>query len=120
MRPENIHVILDCYVNLPGLTVWRGFSQRSFIGPFVFDATVTGPIYFNLLHQSDMPSNREGYEGEQFYFHQEWQYPHYQLDNIYFFVGILPNKWIERRGFVEHRPHSPDQAQLDIFTYGDT
>ena len=37
----------------------------------LFDATVTGPVYWNLLLRSVMPSIREDCEGEEFCFQQD-------------------------------------------------
>ena len=63
---ENPHVTADHHVNLPGITVWCGLSSKGLLGPFFFDATVTGPIYLNLLQQSVIPSITEDFEDEEF------------------------------------------------------
>ena len=48
---ENPYVMVDHHVNLSGITVWYGLSSRGLIGPFFFDATVTGPVYLNFEKQ---------------------------------------------------------------------
>ena len=116
--PENPHVMVDHHVNLPGITVWCGLSSRGLIGPFFFDATMTGPVYLNLLQQSVMPSIREDFEQEEFYFQQDGAPPHYHRDVRFFLDRILPNRWIGRRGFVEYPPRSPDLTPLDFFLWG--
>ncbi|GFT11948.1 uncharacterized protein NPIL_602731 [Nephila pilipes] len=116
--PENPHVMVDHHVNLPGITVWCGLSSRELIRPFFFDATVTGPVYLNLLQQSVIPSIREDFEQENFYFQQDGAPPHYHRDVRSFLDGILPNRWIGRRGNVEYSPPSPDLTPLDFFLWG--
>ncbi|GFT11903.1 uncharacterized protein NPIL_425361 [Nephila pilipes] len=116
--PENPHVMVDPHVNLPGITVWCGLSSRGLIGPFFFDATVTGTIYLNLLQQSIIPSIREDFKQEEFFFQQDGALPHYHRDVRSFLDGILPNRWIGRRGIVEYPPRSPDLTPLDFFLWG--
>ncbi|XP_016075224.1 PREDICTED: uncharacterized protein LOC107542427 [Miniopterus natalensis] len=117
-RSDNPHAMMEHHVNLPGVTVWCGLSSRGLIGPFFVDGTVTGPIYLNLLRQSVMPSIREVFEDEEFYFQQDGAPPHYHHDVRSYLDDILPNRWIGRRGFVEYPPHSPDLTPLDFFLWG--
>ncbi|GFT66548.1 DUF4817 domain-containing protein [Nephila pilipes] len=110
--------MVDHHVNLPGITVGCGLSSRGLIGPFFFDATVTGPVYLNLLQQSVIPSIREDFEQEEFYFQQDGAPPHYHRDVRSFLDGILPNRWIGLLGFVEYPPRSPDLTPPDFFSWG--
>ena len=66
--PKNSYVMVDRHVNLPEITVWCGLSSRGLIELFFFDATMTGPVYLNFLHQSAIPSIRENFEPDEFYF----------------------------------------------------
>ncbi|CAM1299642.1 Uncharacterised protein r2_g956 [Pycnogonum litorale] len=116
--PENPHVTVERHVNLPGIAVWCGLSSKGLIGPFFFDATVTGPIYLNLLQQSVMPCIRNDFKDEDVYFQQDGAPPHYHRDVRSFLDGVLPNRWIGRRGFVEYPPRSPDLTPLDFFLWG--
>jgi transposase len=116
--PVNPHVTVEHHVNLPGITVWCGLSSRGLIGPFFFDATVTGPIYLNLLQQFVIPSIRIDFEDEEFFFQQDGAPPHYHRDVRSFLDELLPNRWIGRRGFVEYPPRSPDLTPLDFFLWG--
>ncbi|GFQ65292.1 DUF4817 domain-containing protein [Trichonephila clavata] len=110
--------MVDHYVILPGITVWCGLPSKGLIGPFFFDATVTDPVYLNLLQQYVIPSIREDFEPEEFYFLQDGAPQHYHRDVRSFLDGILPNRWIGRRGFVEYPPRSPDLTPLDFFLWG--
>ncbi|KAF8778336.1 hypothetical protein HNY73_015067 [Argiope bruennichi] len=100
------------------LNVWCGLSSRGLIGAFFFDATVTGPVYLNLLQQSVIPSIREVFEQDEFYFQQDGASSQYHRDVRSFLDGILPYRWIGRRGFVEYPPRSPDLTPLDFFLWG--
>ena len=73
------------------------------------------PIYLNFLQQSVMPSIREDFEDEEFYFQQDGAPPHYHSDVRSLLDKFLPNTWIGRRGFVEYPPRSPDLTLLDFF-----
>ncbi|PSN39835.1 hypothetical protein C0J52_19063, partial [Blattella germanica] len=46
--PENPHVRVDKAVNLPGVHMWCGLSSRGLVGPFFFDATITGEVYLEM------------------------------------------------------------------------
>lgn len=56
--PENPHVMAEHYVNLWGVTVWWSSSSIELSRPLDFEATVTGPVYWNLLQQSVKPNIR--------------------------------------------------------------
>ena len=114
----NPHVTVYRHVNLPGITVWCGLSSRGLIGPFFFDATVTGLSYLNLLQQSVMPSIKEEFEDEEFYFQQNRTPPHYNHDIRSFLDEALPNRWIVLRGFGEYLPRSPNLTPLVFFSWG--
>ncbi|PSN58333.1 hypothetical protein C0J52_11556 [Blattella germanica] len=53
--PENPHIRVDKAVSLPGIHVWRGVSTSGLVGPFLFDATVTGEVYHEMLSTSILP-----------------------------------------------------------------
>ena len=101
--------------------MWCGLSSSGLIGPFFVDATVTGPVYINLLRWSVMSSIREDFEDkeDESYIHQDGAPPFYHRDVRSFHDYILPNRWIGWRGFIEYTPRSPDLTPLDFF-YGDT
>uniref|UniRef100_A0A673C512 Uncharacterized protein n=1 Tax=Sphaeramia orbicularis TaxID=375764 RepID=A0A673C512_9TELE len=102
------------------LPVWCGLSSRGLIGLLFFDATVTSPIYLNLLQRSVMPSIREDFEDEEFYFQQDRTPPHYHRDVRSFLDEILSNRWIGRRSFCSYSwpPRSPDLSVYDFFLWG--
>lgn len=109
--PEKPLIVVEHSVNSPGVTVWCGLSSRGLIGPFFFDATVTGPMYLNLLRPSVMPRIRKVFEDEEFYFQQDGAPPHYHFAITFYLDEILPNRWVGQRG-------SPDFTPLDFFLRG--
>lgn len=90
---------VELYVNLTGITVWCGLSSRGLIEPFFIDGTATGPIYLNMLQKSVMPSIREDFKDEEFYFQQDWAPQHHYHDFRPFLNKILSKRWIGRKGF---------------------
>ena len=66
--PENPHVLM---VNLPGVHVWCGLSSRGLVGPFFFDATITGEVYLEMLRTSILPGVRALYGADEEVFYQQ-------------------------------------------------
>lgn len=112
---ENPHVMVEHHVNLAGVTVWCSLSARGLIEAFFFDATVTGLVYLNLLQQPVMPSVREDFEDEEFYFQQDGAPSHYHHYVRPYLDEILPNRWIGQRCFIQYHQRSPDLTPLDLF-----
>lgn len=75
--PDNPHVMIDYFVNLPGITVWCGLSSTGLLRRFVFGATMTFPVYLNLLQQYVMLSIRKTFGENEFYFQQDGAPVHY-------------------------------------------
>jgi hypothetical protein len=115
---ENPHIHVDKAVNLPGLNVWCGLSSRGLIGPFFFEATVTGLVYLDMLHTSILPAIRALYGNERFYLQHDGAPPHYHRDVRAYLDEILPGQWIGRRGAVEFPPRSPDLTPLNFHLWG--
>nr|CDS30340.1 transposable element tc3 transposase [Hymenolepis microstoma] len=85
-------------------SVWSSLSSKGFIGPFLFDGTVTGPIYLNILRQSVMPRTRDVFENGELYLLQDGAPPLYHRNVRSFLDEVLPNKWIGRRGLLNILP----------------
>ena len=66
-----------------------------------------------------MPSIREDFEEDEFYFQRDGAPPYYHRDVGSFLDEILPSRWIGWRGLIEYPRRSPDLTPLDFF-YGDT
>ncbi|PSN52652.1 hypothetical protein C0J52_08821 [Blattella germanica] len=115
---ENPNVHVDKAVNLPGVNAWCGFSYRGLIGPFFFDGTVTGEVYFQKLQTSILPAIRDLYGDGRFYFQQDGAPAHYHNRVREYLDENLPGRWIGRRGAVEYPPRSPDLTPLDFYLWG--
>ena len=46
---ENPNNVEENIVNLPGVAVWCGLPSRGLIGPYIFEETVTGQTYLQML-----------------------------------------------------------------------
>ena len=114
----NPHIHLEKHVNLPGLTVWCGLSSRGLIGPFIFESTVTGALYLDMLQTSTLSAIRELYGDESFYLQQDGALPHYHRDVRMYLDETVPGRWIGRRSAVEFPPRSPDLTPLDFYLWG--
>jgi hypothetical protein len=68
LAPENPIIHMDKAVNLPGPTVWCGLSYRGLTGLFLYEKTVTGPTYLNMLWTSILPAIHPLYANEPFSF----------------------------------------------------
>jgi len=51
---DNPHVVLEKEVNIPGV-VWAAMSSNGIIGPFLFDSSVTGQLYLDMLQTFFFP-----------------------------------------------------------------
>ena len=64
-----------------------------------------------------MPSIREDFEDEEFYLQYDGTPQHYHSDGWSFLDGILANRLIGQRGFIEYLPLSPEPTPL-CFLWG--
>ena len=111
---DNPHVILEKEVNVPRITVWAAKSSNGIIGPFVFDASVTGERYLNMLQTYFFPKIQQQ---EDIYFQEDGTPAHY-AQCVHEWLDINFNdKWIGRRGPFEWPAPSPDLSPMDFF-YG--
>jgi hypothetical protein len=116
---RNLHVTEQRHVNLPGITVWCGLTSEGILGPFLFDDTLTGATYLNLLQEAIMPDLRAQFGNDvQIYLQQDGAPPHYHRDARAFLDEHLTNRWIGRWGVVEFPPLSPDLTPMDFFLWG--
>ena len=70
---ENPHVILEREINVPGINVWAAMSCNGIIGPFFFDASVTGEWYLNMLQTYFFPQVQQK---KDIYFQQDGALAH--------------------------------------------
>jgi hypothetical protein len=78
---DNPHVTEQRHVNLPGITVWCGLTSEGLLGPFLFDDTLTGATYLNLLQEAIMPGIRAQFGNDvRFYLQQDGAPPHHHRD----------------------------------------
>jgi hypothetical protein len=93
---ENPNVTEEQAVNIPGMSVLCSMSSRVLLGPFLFEATVTGTAY---------------------YFQCNGAPPHYHKD-VRYLLDFISSRWMRRTGSVECPPWSPDITLLDGYIWG--
>jgi hypothetical protein len=79
---------------------------QGFIWTVLFEGTVTGHVYLNMLRTFILPAIHQLYGNEPFYFQQDGAPPHHHPDVRSYFDETLPGQWIRRRGSVEYPPFS--------------
>ena len=99
------------------MNVWCGLSARGLIGTFIFDGTVTGDAYLEMLGSSTLPSIRAIYENTEVFYQQDGAPPHYHRDVRAFLDENLQGHWIGRRGTFEFPPSSPDLTPPDFYLW---
>ncbi|PSN58165.1 hypothetical protein C0J52_00997 [Blattella germanica] len=99
--------------------MWCGLSSKGLVGPFFFDATITGEVYLEMLRTSILPGVRALYGAdEEVFYQQDGAPPHYHLAVRAFLDDNLQGHWIGRRGPIEFPPRSPDLTPMDFYLWG--
>jgi len=75
--PENLNVHVGKAVNLPVVNVWCGLSARGLTGPSLFEGTVTGEAYLEIIRSPILPVIRAIYENSEAFYQQYGAPPHY-------------------------------------------
>lgn len=115
---ENPHITMQEELNVPGVTVWLGVCSFGIVGPYFFDATVTGIAYLDLLMElREELNNNPDFSGRGLTLQQDGAPPHYAIIVREFLNQNFPD-WIGRRGQVEWPARSPDLTPLDFAVWG--
>ena len=101
------------------MNVWCGLSAGGLIGPFLFEGTVTGEAYLEMLRSSILPAVRALYENSELFYQQDGAPPHYHRDVRSFLEENLQGHWIGRRSTFEFPPRSPDFNTFGLLPLGD-
>lgn len=112
---ENPYVVLEKEVNLPGITVWAAISSSGVIGPFFFEAPVTGERYLDMLQTFFFPQVQQQRD---FLFQQDGAPPHYARCVREWLDINFHGRWIGRRGPIDWPARSPDLSPMDFFVWG--
>ncbi|CAF4233993.1 unnamed protein product [Rotaria sp. Silwood2] len=127
-RSEFCEIWLDKVENDPGLidrifwsdeakfriTVWCGMSSNGLVGPYVFDDTVTGSLYKEMLVEYVWPKLKR----KKFYFQHDGAGAHYAIAVREWLDEIFSDHWIGRRGPFDWPARSPDLTPCDFFLWG--
>jgi hypothetical protein len=102
------------------LNVWCGILGNHVIGPYFFDAILTGPIYSEFL-RNVLPTLLEDVPLEirqNMWFQHDGAPPHGTIACTNYLNLKFANKWIGLRGPVAWPARSPDLTPLDYFLWG--
>jgi hypothetical protein len=84
----------------------------------LFEGTVTGQVYLDVLHTSILPAIHTLFGNDRFYFKKDGAPPHIHRDVTAYLDENLLGQWIGQRGAVEFPPSSPDLTPLDFYLWG--
>ena len=93
----------------------RFYVNSNYIGPFFFDASVTGEQYLNMLQTYFFPQVQQQ---EDIYFQQDGGPAHYAHGVREWLDINFNDKWIGRRGPFEWPAQLPDLSPIDVFLWG--
>lgn len=104
-----------------GINVWMGILGNRLLGPVMYEETLNGERYLNLLRtyvsnylDNNIPLNQLQ--------HLWWQQDGAPAHNAAVVSNYLnqefPNRWIGNRGVIEWPARSPDLSPLDYFLWG--
>ncbi|KAJ8872924.1 hypothetical protein PR048_026540 [Dryococelus australis] len=102
---ENLHIVVEQVVCLPGLTVWSGMSDGGLVGTFFFDGTLPYELNGTMLQEIIVPAVHQLYSDD-CYFKWDSALLHYHLD-----VQCSIDMEM-KQGNVEYPPRSPDLMLL--------
>ena len=105
-------------LNSPGVTAWAGLCSSGLIGPFFFDNTVTAESYLKMLNEKLWPIVSKRDDCADLYFQQDGANAHYTVSVRKWLDEHFPDRWIDRRSFVEWPARSPDLTPLNFFLWG--
>lgn len=102
------------------VTVWIGIVNGYLIGPHIFQNTVNGENYLQLI-RDELPALLEDVDLEtrnRLWLQQDGASPHFTLNVRAYLNQRFRNRWIGRGGPVEWPPRSPDLTSPDFCVWG--
>jgi hypothetical protein len=104
------------------VNVWAGILNDRILSPIFIDGNLNGEKYLTLLRGELVPVLAALYPDAQdpdiprstLWIQQDGPPAHYFLCVRQYLNQVFPNRWIERRGFIEWPARSPDLTSLDF------
>ena len=90
---------------------WCGLSSNGLLGPYVFDETVTGSTYRQMLLDYAWAQLQR----KRLHFQHDGAAPHYAVIVCEWFDEKFPSRWIGRRGPFDWPARSPNLALCNFF-----
>lgn len=104
-----------------GFNVWCGVIGSNFIGPYIFEETLTGEKYLQFLRNQfrDLLDNVDLQTRSMLQWYQhDGAPPHNHILVRNHLDMTFPNAWIGRNGAIAWPARSPDLSVLDFFVWG--
>ena len=91
------------------------------VGPYVFDATVNGESYLEMLRDWLLPQLQQidSFNNGEMFFQQDGAPPHWSRVMCDWLDATFPYSWIGRGGPISWPARSPDLTPLDYWLWGD-
>ncbi|KAK2960195.1 putative transposable element tc3 transposase [Blattamonas nauphoetae] len=96
---------------------WIAMSSAGFIGPYYFSATVTGPVYTEMLKSYFVPQLKERSRFEWAYFQQDGAPPHTARATIQYLDETFGKRWIGLKSNHPWPQRSGDLSPLDFWLW---
>lgn len=105
----------------PKVIVWMGAWSGALIGPYMFETTVNGKRYLEMLRDWLLPQLRqiESFNNGEMFFQQDGAPPHWSRAVRNWLDASFPHRWIGRGGPIRWPARSPDLTPLDYWLWGD-
>ena len=105
----------------PKIVVWMGLWSGGLIGPYVFDATVNGESYLEMLRDWLLPQLQhiDSFNDGELFFQQDGAPPHWSRAVRDWLDATFPYSWIGRGGPISWPARSPDLTPMDYWLWGD-
>ena len=114
---ENLHLTYEKRLNQPGITVWGALSSDGLLDPYLFDETVTGDNYFEMLNEYVFPRLRDRPDFNNLLFMQDGASPHY-AKKVRDLLDTLPAGWVGRKRSINWAPRSCDLTPMNFSIWG--
>jgi len=114
-KPPNF---LEWERDTPKVNIWLGMTQSKVYGPFFFvEATVTGPVYLDVLEQFLEPQLLTDGILDTVVSQQDGATCHYAIIVRVYLGRRFPGRWIGRGETQPWAARSPDLTPLDFFAW---
>ncbi len=115
---QNPRLIKEKPLHSPKITVWAGVASFGVIGPYVFEGTVNGERYRQMLNEFLLPELRRRRKLKSTWFQQDGATCHTATETMALLRKHFEHRLISRGSEISWPPRSPDLSCCDYFLWG--